>query len=154
MATTVLHYRDRTIATIARVAAVAVVAGVASIALSLAGVGDFDVLLTAVLTALCAVAAVAYHRGTAVRLEVGDDGIVKHQALGMGWQVAWSDVTELVTVPVKHPMLAVVSPALPARKGPTEWPIRDAGLPANTHSVPATSDVLDAVRRHSGLDIA
>lgn len=149
-----VHYSDRTIATVARVAKIATLAGIASIALALAGVADFDVVLSLVLTAFCAVAAVAYHRATGVRLEIGPEGIAKHQALGMGWEVAWTDVDRLVRVPLDRPVLAVVSPALPARKGPTEWPIRHADLPSNTHGVPATPDILEAVRRFSGHDVA
>lgn len=145
-----VDYDDRTIATVARLAKIATLAGIATLALALADVGDFNIPITLVLTLFCAVAAVAYHRGTAVRLEIGPEGISKHQALGMGWRVSWSDVDRLERVPVKHPMLAVVSPALPARKGPTEWPIRNAGLPANTHAIPATTEIIDAVRRHSG----
>lgn len=151
--TQTVTYDDRTIATIARLTKIAALAGVASLALALADVADFSIVLTLVLTVFCAVGALAYHRGTSVRLEIGPDGMSKHQALGMGWHVRWADVTELVRVPVKHPVLAVVSPALPARKGPTEWPIRNAGLPANTHGVPATAEIIDAIRKHSGREI-
>ena len=148
-----VHYADRTIATVARLTKIATLAGIASTALAIADVADFSIPLSLILTAFCAVAAVAYHRGTGVRLEIGPEGITKHQALGMGWQVSWSEVTRLVRVPVKHPVLAVVSPALPARKGPTEWPIRNSGLPSNTHGVPATAEIVDAVQAHSGREI-
>lgn len=147
-------YRDRTIATISRLAGVATLAGLASVVLALAGVADFSVVLSSVLTVFCAVAAAAYHRGTPVRLVVGPDGIEKHQALGMGWQVSWPDVERLVHVPVEPPILAVVSPSLPARRGPTEWPIRNAGLPVNTHGVPATPEILDAMAGFSGRDLS
>jgi hypothetical protein len=151
--TQTVHYDDRTIATVARVAKIATLAGIASVALALADIADFSVPLSLILTAFCAVAAVAYHRGTGVRLEIGPEGMTKHQALGMGWNIAWSDVDRLVHVPVKHPVLAVVSPALPTRTGPTEWPIRNAGLPANTHGVPATPEIVDAVRQLSGRKV-
>lgn len=144
-----VRYNDRTIGTVARVTMIAALAGIAVSAATVAGQIDFDVTVPfLVLTAFCAVMAIAYHRGTPVELDISPHGITKHQALGMGWHVDWASVDEVVIVPLKRPMLAVISPSLPSRRGPTEWPIRHADVPANTHAVPASVEIIESVAHH------
>lgn len=144
---TVLRYEDRTMAALAALMRVATLAGIAGFALSLADVIDRSTHATWLLVATVFCFFVAFFYRSAVPVTVSVDGarITKEQGLGMGWDLAWSDVSQVATVPLDPPRIAVTSDLLRARRPISERAIRKAALPQKSRSVPATPEMVTAV---------
>lgn len=155
MSTTV-RYDDRTLRLASRVVAIAALVGIVVAIVALVGmVGRSGpaVAVSLVFAVFCGFVAFFYRSAVAVEVEVGPDGITKRQGLGLGWHAAWPTVTQLVVLPLERPRLVVLSPVLPPRRGLNEWPLRGSRMPRTARSVPATSQIVQAVTTYSGRQI-
>lgn len=147
---TTVTYRDRTFANAARLAWILALVGVLVFALRMAGVLDIPVLAPVLFAAVCALVSFFYRTAVPVEVEIGPDGIVERQGLGLGWRVSWDSVTDLTLVKGRDPVVAVVSSDLRARRMLDDRRLNGAGIPRNARSLPATAEAVAAIAAFAG----